>query len=787
MSLRELVTGSDVCTPADGGAGPSNAMGSLANALVGRSSKTQEQLRELPGVHGLPGPSAFGGPQSTVDAVARAAAEGDFLDIPGIGPSAGFADEFLAQGRSQQQAGPLPPHFAAFEDIYRQSQRVGPRGPLPGLPPGQLGMQGPQLAPFLQAFLDSGKAGAQFQPLPMPQVPLSMEDQCQIRDRSTIMARHLFADRGDAFADEQVGKLLQSLHINPQALPAGSMQAGVSWDAIFHNAAPHHLMQPTMAADVAAGGQLAATAQQDSQWANEFAQLHLREEPSASANRWANEFQQAQPPAETWAQEFEQRNGPTSRWADEFGRQTAEGTTATSNAQAVDNGAALSQTRKLADTLAANKDPKFQNSKFLQFVSKMSRGEIILEDNQAKEATPSQIGGQWATEFAASDGGLDAAWRELGVAPSAWGEEFAAQNGVGSATGWAGEFAAQKGLDPAAATWADQFAEQFAPAEEVNQWMDEFAREIEGDVAAQRQNGGMEASMPGASGEYVMSADNPFLEDVDSFAKGKELFRHGVLSEAVLALEAEVQRSPGNVDAWRLLGIVHAENDDDQQSIAAMNKALAADPTNPEVLLSLGVSYTNELDQTRALSYLHTWLANHHVHGKVAASATPLPDSSQRLSWVVGLFQQAADQAPADADIHTALGVLYNLSRNYERAADAFRTVLQLQPRDYSLWNKLGATLANSSHSGEAISAYQRALDLKPNYMRAWTNMGISQANVGKYDASARYYVRALSLNPSAANVWGYLRTSISCAGRLDLMQAVEDEDLEALTRAQPL
>ena len=47
MALRELVTGSDACTPAEGGAGPSNAMASLADSLLGRSSKAQERLREV--------------------------------------------------------------------------------------------------------------------------------------------------------------------------------------------------------------------------------------------------------------------------------------------------------------------------------------------------------------------------------------------------------------------------------------------------------------------------------------------------------------------------------------------------------------------------------------------------------------------------------------------------------------------------------------------------------------------------------------------------------------------
>ena len=39
-----------------------------------------------------------------------------------------------------------------------------------------------------------------------------------------------------------------------------------------------------------------------------------------------------------------------------------------------------------------------QNSKFLQFVSKMSRGEITFEDNQVKSSGP-PAPGDWATEY----------------------------------------------------------------------------------------------------------------------------------------------------------------------------------------------------------------------------------------------------------------------------------------------------------------------------------------------------------------------------------------------------
>jgi peroxin-5 len=42
-------------------------------------------------------------------------------------------------------------------------------------------------------------------------------------------------------------------------------------------------------------------------------------------------------------------------------------------------------------------------------------------------------------------------------------------------------------------------------------------------------------------------------------------------------------------------------------------------------------------------------------------------------------------------DIHEALGVIYNVIRDYNSATDSFRKALQLRPDDYQLWNKLGA------------------------------------------------------------------------------------------------
>ncbi|XP_040972543.1 uncharacterized protein [Gossypium hirsutum] len=119
--------------------------------------------------------------------------------------------------------------------------------------------------------------------------------------------------------------------------------------------------------------------------------------------------------------------------------------------------AAIQWTRMLAHTLSQNSDPKFRNSKFLQFVSKMSRGELIIDDNQVKPASEN-----WATEYQQQYNG-----------GASWADEFAHDEVFRGPDDWANEFGAerlqQESVD-------DQWVNEFSKLH-VDDWAEEIGRQ----------------------------------------------------------------------------------------------------------------------------------------------------------------------------------------------------------------------------------------------------------------------------------------------------------------------
>uniref|UniRef100_A0A182WB88 Peroxisomal targeting signal 1 receptor n=1 Tax=Anopheles minimus TaxID=112268 RepID=A0A182WB88_9DIPT len=314
--------------------------------------------------------------------------------------------------------------------------------------------------------------------------------------------------------------------------------------------------------------------------------------------------------------------------------------------------------------------------------------------------------------------------------------------------------------------------------------------------------------------EYKFDEENPMTDVENAFEKGKAFLEQGDIPSAVLCFESAVKQDPENPEIWEQLGFSQAENEKDPNAIAAFNKALSFNPNNMPVLMALAISYTNEVLQNQALRMLVRWMKCNPKYQHLVPSEMLQSEDSPIASSIMGgpnlkdvqeLFIKAVQQSPTeiDADIQEALGVLFNLSSEFNKAVDCFNAVLQVRPESSKAWNRLGASLANGNRSLEAVDAYQRALAFHPGFIRARFNVGVICVNLKAYKEAAEHLLTALNLQANSAArsglkvqsmsnqmsgaIWSLLRMVLSLMNRKDLHTAVDKRDLEVLNREFPM
>ncbi|KAI8990311.1 hypothetical protein BDB01DRAFT_842040 [Pilobolus umbonatus] len=283
---------------------------------------------------------------------------------------------------------------------------------------------------------------------------------------------------------------------------------------------------------------------------------------------------------------------------------------------------------------------------------------------------------------------------------------------------------------------------------------------------------------------------------------------NNTLADAIMALEAKTQLDPHDAKAWEKLGLKQQENERDAAAITALEKAVSLDPTLLDAWMGLAVGYINEHCRMDSYNCLEQWIVNNQRYKSIVEEdlGAYYSEEEKRHDYITHLFLKAARTMPGeemDADVQVGLGVLFNMSEEYDKAIDCFRAALISRPEDYQLWNKVGATLANSRDSVGAIEMYFNALQINPSFVRARYNIAISHMNLGQHKEAAEYLLSALALQQEAAlsagqaagnidavntsnvcgtsdSIWSSLRLLMYMISREDLAAECDHHNLDA-------
>lgn len=254
---------------------------------------------------------------------------------------------------------------------------------------------------------------------------------------------------------------------------------------------------------------------------------------------------------------------------------------------------------------------------------------------------------------------------------------------------------------------------------------------------------------------------------------GARLLREDPRLAALQAREV-LRASPGDPDAYRLLGAALRRTGEDEEAEKAELDAITASVRDPALIRAAEALLDNDLPAAEQilrprLKAKPTDVAAIRMMAELAARLGRLADSEN-------LLRRALELAPAFAAARANLAtVLYRQGRPVEAIAELER-LETAGPGDPAQMNLKAAALGRIGSYEEALALYRQVLDRHPDQPKVWMSFGHVLKTVGRTEDSIAAYRRAIALAPTLGEVWWSLANLKTLA--------FDEADVEAMEAA---
>jgi Flp pilus assembly protein TadD len=154
------------------------------------------------------------------------------------------------------------------------------------------------------------------------------------------------------------------------------------------------------------------------------------------------------------------------------------------------------------------------------------------------------------------------------------------------------------------------------------------------------------------------------------------------------------------------------------EAVAALEKLVAANPTNASMHYNLGVAYERRDEYEKARQQ----------------------------------YEEAIKVKPEFGDAFLAIGNTFMAQRNFNDAITPLSKAVELLPQNYAAAYNLGASYSNGGMYAEAEGAFRKAVAINPSEPYVHQQLGMALLGQSKKDEGIAELKKYLELNPNAAD-----------------------------------
>lgn len=189
----------------------------------------------------------------------------------------------------------------------------------------------------------------------------------------------------------------------------------------------------------------------------------------------------------------------------------------------------------------------------------------------------------------------------------------------------------------------------------------------------------------------------------------------GTTDRLIEKLEERSERNRGSVGPRLALAEIHRLNRDEENWRATLQAALAVDPSNTELLMAVKRSHEAQANWEEAIAVLETAL-KHDKTGQAKRELPALLLKAGRTEEALRLIEEAiAESGGARLDVKPLIAGLLEFV-TMEEAANFVDRILSRQPDDFQLHYLSGVLWELCEDDERAAAAFRRVLNLPPSF-----------------------------------------------------------------------
>jgi choline-sulfatase len=272
----------------------------------------------------------------------------------------------------------------------------------------------------------------------------------------------------------------------------------------------------------------------------------------------------------------------------------------------------------------------------------------------------------------------------------------------------------------------------------------------------------------GYVGSFVMSADSARRGELADPKDKVHLFnmishardltkQENAFDEIVGTLRKVLQEDAKVIDAWFMLGNVHAARGKHADAIGFFKRALELKPDDEMAVINMANAYRNLGRDEEALVGYQRFLQLDPRNAQVRYEAAQILIDRAKYDEAAAQLRQTLDLEPKLAAARNALGVIAIRRGDLAGAEREIRAAIEQKP-DVRLAHFNLALIAEQRGQAQlAITEYQKELSAHPNAFKAAFNLGRLYEQLGDKAAQEASFRQAIEINPNFVEGHFYL------------------------------